>query len=168
MTDARIPDRWLQDRRLQRLNDAHFRAFITSLVWSVTNRTDGVIEPEDLGLIPNFAAKSVQAMVAAGLWQPLEKGWLITDYVVTQTSKDQLVALENMRARERQKKARQRAQKKGDGAAVPGTVPGDVPWDNTGQDRPGKDRPGEGDHPTSVPDHPRWRGAGSDPFQEYN
>jgi len=48
-TDARVPDRWLSDRRLQRLSDAHFRAFITSLVWSVSNRTKRVIEPEIWG-----------------------------------------------------------------------------------------------------------------------
>ena len=43
MTDARFPDRWLSDRRLQRLSDGHFRAFITSLAWSVTNRAEGGI-----------------------------------------------------------------------------------------------------------------------------
>ncbi len=62
MTDARIPDRWLSDRRLQRLSDVHFRAFITSLVWSVSNRTNGVIEPEDLRLIPNFAAGAAKGI----------------------------------------------------------------------------------------------------------
>jgi hypothetical protein len=45
VTDARFPDRWLSDKRIQRLSDGHFRSFITSLVWSVTNRTDGVTEP---------------------------------------------------------------------------------------------------------------------------
>lgn len=173
MTDARFPDRWLSDRRLQRLSDCHFRAFITSLTWSVSNRTDGVIEPEDLGLIPNFASGAVKAFVAAELWQPLDKGWRIAEYAVTQTSRDQLAALEKIRVREREKKARQRAKRAAVTSAdadVPGTVPGDVPPDNTGQDRPGQDRPGqEGDHLrlAAGAENLQWRGAGPSPFDEY-
>lgn len=174
MTDARFPDRWLSDRRLQRLSDSHFRAFITSLVWSVTNRTDGVIEPEDLALIPSFSANAVKAFVDAGLWSPMEKGWRIAEFATTQTSRDQLAALENMRARDREKKARQRAAKRGDStstdAGVPGTVPGDVPQDNTGKDRTGKDRQGLGEAPLRLAagaEHNVWHGPGSDPFDEY-
>jgi hypothetical protein len=172
MTDARFPDRWLSDRRLQRLTDGHFRAFITSLAWSVSNRTDGVIEPEDLALIPNFAVGAPQALVSAGLWSPLENGWRITEYAVTQTSRDQLTALENLRVREREKKARQRAAKKSatsTDAVVPGTVPRDVPPDNTGQARPGKDRPGEGDHlRLAAGGENLWRGAGPNPYDYEN
>lgn len=174
MTDARFPDRWLSDRRLQRLSDSHFRAFITSLAWSVSNRTDGVIEPEDLGLIPNFSAGAVQAFVSAELWSPLENGWRITEYVVTQTSRDQLQALENIRVRDRQKKARQRAAKKAattPDADVPGTVPWDVPPDNTGQDRPGQDRRSKRNVPpqlAAVANGPQeWRGTGPSPYDEY-
>lgn len=165
MTDARFPDRWLSDKRLQRLSDGHFRAFITSLTWSVSNRTDGVIEPEDLGLIPNFAANSVQAFVKAGLWQPLEKGWRITDYMTTQTSSEQLVAAEAARAKEREKKARQRAAKR-TAASANAVVPGDVPGDNTGQDRPGQARPGEAHSQLSVVNG-GWHGNGPSPFDEY-
>lgn len=70
MTDARFPDRWLSDRRFARLSDAHFRSYVTSLAWSVTNRTDGVIEPEDLALIPNFAKDAVKGFIGIGLWAP--------------------------------------------------------------------------------------------------
>jgi hypothetical protein len=147
VTDARFPDRWLSDRRLQRLSDSHFRAFITSLAWSASNRTNGVIEPEDLGLIPNFAANAVKMFVTSGLWTPRENGWLIADFAATQTSREQLDAAEAARVREREKKARQRAAKRreaeANGAEAPQPVPGDVPGDNTGQDRPGQDRRGE-------------------------
>jgi hypothetical protein len=40
------------------------------LAWSVTNRTDGVIEPEDLALIPNFAKDAVKGFIGIGLWAP--------------------------------------------------------------------------------------------------
>lgn len=173
MTDARFPDRWLSDRRLQRLSDSHFRAFITSLAWSVSNRTDGVIEPDDLALIPNFPLATVKPLIEAELWLPQRSGWLIADYAVTQTTSAQLIANEQQRVREREKKARQRAAKRsaatcGD-AAVPGDRPGDVPGDNPGEDRTGKDRP--------VVENPQlaavangstvWRGTGPSPFEEY-
>lgn len=175
MTDARFPDRWLSDRRLQRLSDSHFRAFITSLAWSVSNRTDGVIEPEDLALIPNFSAGAVKAFMDADLWSPLVKGWFIKDYPTTQTSREQLLANEQQRAKEREKKARQRAAKKAASASadtdVPGDVPGDVPRENPGQDRPGQDRRSKGNEPAKlaavVNGPPQWRGSGPDPFDEY-
>lgn len=179
MTDARFPDRWLSDRRLQRLSDSHFRAFITSLAWSVSNRTDGVIEPEDLGLVPNFSAGAVKAFLDAGLWSVRDKGWRIAEFKVTQTSRSELDALEAIRAREREKKARQRAAARGAAATstdsvvpgtVPGTSPGDVPPDCTGKDRPGKDRPGhEGDHLrlAAGAESVQWRGAGPSPYDEY-
>ncbi|PQP38797.1 hypothetical protein [Mycolicibacterium austroafricanum] len=177
MTDARFPDRWLSDRRLQRLSDSHFRAFITSLVWSVSNRTDGVIEPEDLGLIPNFAPNSVKAFLDAELWSPLVKGWQIKDYATTQTSREQLSAAEAARAREREKKARQRAAKKATTTSanpdVPGDIPGDSRGDNTGQDRTGQDtarrsKPKESPALAAVVNGPpQWRGSGPSPFDEY-
>jgi hypothetical protein len=173
MADARFPDRWLSDRRIQRLSDSHFRAFITSLAWSVSNRTDGVIEPEDLGLIPNFAANAVQAFIDAGLWLPLQHGWQIADFMATQTSREQLAAAELGRQRERDKKARQRAAKNGAAsctdADVPPDVPGDVPGDNTGKARQGQDRPGrsKGNSQLKLAAGSEWRGAGPDPFDEY-
>lgn len=116
----------------------------------------------------------MKAFLDAELWTPMERGWRITEYAVTQTSRDQLAALENLRVREREKKARQRAKKAaatGADADVPGTVPGDVPPDNTGQDRPGKDRPGEeGDHLrlAAGAENVKWLGAGPSPYDEYN
>lgn len=171
MTDARFPDRWLSDRRLQRLTDSHFRAFVTSLTWSVSNRTNGVIEPEDLALIPNFSANAVRAFIDAGLWSTLAKGWLIVDHAVTQTSAEQLAANENQRVREREKKARQRAAKRATGSGVPGDVPGDVSGDNPGQARPGQARPGLREvlpQAAGAENQPVWRGGGTNPFDEYN
>jgi hypothetical protein len=140
-------------------------------MWSVSNRTNGVIEPEDLGLIPSFAAGSAKVFVRAGLWSPQERGWLINDFRATQTSSEQLAAAEAARVREREKKARQRAAKRAHtriNADVPGEVPRDVPGDNTGQERIGKDRPGQdGMQLAGATGKPTWRGAGPDPFDEY-
>ena len=43
MTDARFPERWLNDRRVLRLPDDAFRLFVLSLAWSVANQADGRI-----------------------------------------------------------------------------------------------------------------------------
>lgn len=145
MTDARFPDRWLSDRRIARLPDSHFRSFVTSLVWSVTNRTDGVIEPDDLALVPNFAKESVKAFVGAGLWEPRQgagRGWQIVDFEVTQTTSAQLQQCEQNRVKERERKARYRAKTAARGH-VPRDRDGDVPQDSAGQDRTGKDRQGQ-------------------------
>jgi len=132
VTDARFPERWLSDKRIQRLSDAHFRSYVTSLTWSVSNRTDGNIEPEDLALIPQFSANAVMAFVKARLWLPQDHGWLIADFAATQTTAAELRAAEASREKERLKKAEQRA-KKAKESTVPGDVPGDVPRDITGK-----------------------------------
>src|SRR4051812_31497744 len=134
MTDARLPERWLNDRRVIRLTDGAFRTFVTSLVWSVANRTDGVIDPDDLDLVHGASRDKVPELVAAGLYEPAGSVHLIVDFAATQTSRDQLLILENVRRQEREKKARQRARKSEEsehlspgmspGTPSPGTVPG--------------------------------------------
>ena len=179
MTDARFPDRWLSDKRIQRLSDSHFRAFVTSLTWAASNRTDGVIELEDVALIPNFATGAAKKLVDLGLWAPrigAGRGWQIVDFPATQTTAAELRAAEQKRTKEREKKARQRATHKGDedgtsstNSVVPGDIPGDVPPDDTGKARQGKDRPGEGESlPMVAGAENLWRGAGPNPYLEYN
>jgi hypothetical protein len=51
MTDARFPDHWMHDARIQGLSGDHFRAFMHALAWCATNRTDGFIRTENLSLI---------------------------------------------------------------------------------------------------------------------
>jgi hypothetical protein len=176
MTDARLPERWLNDRRLQRLTPEHYRSYVNALLWSVANRTDGRIEQEDLGLIPHWSANAAKAFVDAGLFTPQSRGWLIADYAATQTSRDELATLDELRAREREKKARQRAKKKespGGGGrvmplrrptrkllvktTVPGTVPGTCPrGQHRTRTRTGQaGRPGQGgDQPTNEHANP--------------
>ncbi|POX90644.1 hypothetical protein C3477_06810 [Mycobacterium kansasii] len=160
MTDARLPERWLNDRRLQRLSPEHFRAYVNALLYAVANRTDGHIDRADLGLIPHWCAGAARAFVDARLFTPCADGWLIADYSVTQSSRDDLETLERIRAADRRKKARKRAgeqstDQQGDETddetpQVPGDVPGDVPGtfpgDSTGRKagrQAGKDKRGD-------------------------
>lgn len=136
MADARLPERYLIDRRVLRLTDPERSSLFMATVWSVSNRTDGRIERADLPLIPTFTPKVIPALVAAGLWQPDgPDAWLITDYQRDQTSRHDFEVLEAARRREREKKQRQRAKDRPEGQSR-----GVVPGDDTGKDRQGKDR----------------------------
>jgi hypothetical protein len=144
MTDARFPERWLNDRRRLRLSDAAFRLMMNALAWSVANRTDGVIHLEDLELIPNAEPWYANELVTAGLWNRSGDRWVMGEFEDTQLTARELEVLDNLRVTDRMKKRRQRAHKNGDHslcrpdtcARVPGTFPG------TGEDRTetGQDR----------------------------
>ena len=134
MTDARFPERWLNDARLQRVPAGAYRLFGNSLMWAVSNRTDGHVPAWALTMIPHATEADAKELAAAGLWADGHGGWVIADYEDTQSTRDDLEVLANARKRQRDKKRRQRA-----GIVSPGTVPGYVPRDSTrtGQDRPG-------------------------------
>ena len=121
MTDARFPDRWLGDVRVQSLSDPGYRLFGNALMWSVLNRTDGKIPEKHLRMIPFCNPAYVTELVECGVWKKQRDGWLIVEFKKTQSSSDELDQLERIRKAERDKKRRQRAN---DAAGVPGTVPG--------------------------------------------
>lgn len=133
MTDARHPERWLMDRRIQRLTAEHYRAFSMSLMYAVSNRTDGHLTTEDLEAVPHFKAESIDALVAADLWTTVVGGWVITDYLTTQTTRAQLEAAENARLKDAERKARERAGKRGATTrqASEDRSPADSPADNS-------------------------------------
>lgn len=123
MTDARFPDRWLTDRRLLRLPDDAFRLFAVSLMWSVANKTDGVLYDDDLTLIPRADTGCVGQLESAGLWARGDGRWVITVFADSQTSRTELDALAARRLADRKRKARERLNKAA-GPAVPGDNPG--------------------------------------------
>lgn len=127
LMDARLPVQWLVDRRIQRLSDADYRAFVNALIWAVANKTDGVVDDADLALIAGISDTAPAAFVAAELWTALENGWLITDFASTQTSRSEHEVLAKIRDRERLKKQRQRAAN----AAEEPAAQSDVPRDST-------------------------------------
>ena len=143
MTDARFPDRWLNDRRLQGLSDAAFRLYVIGLMWSVSNRSDGAVDHVDVRLMPGVDASRVGDLERVSLWQRQGDSWLIVDFAATQTSARALDQQDSNRARERERKAQERARKKmatPDGHA---DSPADVHPDAPGQDRKGQARTGQ-------------------------
>ena len=147
--DARFPERWLNDRRVVRLSDAGFRLLVTSLAWSVANRTDGRLDKDDLDLLHGVDARHVDELVTAGLMTETSAGsWCSTVYMDTQTSKAQLDGLEYKREQDRQRQANKRARDRGlvepypdESRDSPRDVTTDIDRDTkarTGQDRRGK------------------------------
>jgi hypothetical protein len=123
VTDARFPERWLNDRRFLLLSDAAHLLYTRALMFSVANRTDGLLHDDDLPLIPAVDPARADELAKAELWLRHGDGWLIVDYMATQTSRDDLEVLENERRRQREKKARRRA-RQSDMPSVPGDSPG--------------------------------------------
>ena len=142
MTDLRIPERYLNDRRIMRLTPVDFTSFVMASLWSVSNRTDGQVEREDVPLIPMFSDASIPVFVNRGLWINTTAGWEIADYSSTQTSKHDLEVLENARRADREKKARQRAEKRASNSS-PGPSFSSDPRDSPRDVSPGGHRTGQ-------------------------
>lgn len=146
-----MPERYLTDRRILRLSDSERSSYFMAALWSVSNRTDGHFESEDLPLIPTFNPASVPALTGAGLWLEGGAGWVDAEFDKVQTSKSDLEVLERARRADREKKARQRAELRAEkrGQATPSfrSSPGDDPGDvSRGQHRRGQDRQGQADY----------------------
>jgi hypothetical protein len=109
MTDARFPERWLNDRRVLRLPDDAFRLFALGLMWAVANRTDGVLYDDDLTMIPGVDPGQAPRIAKDGLWVREADRWCIADFDATQTSAAKLEAAATARrASDRARQARHR------------------------------------------------------------
>ena len=146
MTDARFPERWLNNAQLQSVSASAYRLYGNALMWAVANRTDGHLPSTALAMIPHATKEDAGELETVSLWlDDGAGGWLIVGYEHTQTTRAQLEAAEQARAHERDKKARQRKHKAGDHSLCgddclvsPGTDPGTSPGKT--QDRPGQAR----------------------------
>lgn len=171
MTDARLPERYLMDRRLGRLSDADFRGYMTALLWSVSNRTDGRIDSSDLPLIPHFKA-SPQRLVDGELWTEVEGGgWTISDFGLTQSSRSELEQLEQIRKADRDKKRRQRAAKSSESPPAFTDAEGESPGRSRGRvpgTGPGTSQAGKGQSEVTSGQSSGWptRRPGEDQWEE--
>lgn len=110
MTDARLPERWLVDRRFNRLTDKDYRSFMQLLVWTVSNRTDGYVESDDLAAVPHYDPASTHRLIVAGLLEDADDDrFYIVDYPKHQSTRAQLEAGDANRLKEAERKRNQRA-----------------------------------------------------------
>ncbi|EID80801.1 hypothetical protein W59_06323 [Rhodococcus opacus RKJ300 = JCM 13270] len=154
------------DRRLNRLSDSDFRSYIMSLVWSVSNRTEGNLFPDDLPLIPCFTRGAEVGIETSGLWIRSGEGWAIDKFELEQTTVADLEAAERKRFNDRERKRKQRVREKcrANVDAPPDRLDADVQPDGTRdvtrmsrmtlQDRTGQrqDRPGQAKDLLAVSD----------------
>lgn len=155
VTDTRLPDRWLVRRSFVSLPEPAFKLFVLSMMWSVSNRTDGILFPEDLDYVPCSSGPEVrQVLLDRELWVVQGDAWLIQDFLPTQTSAAQLAANEAYTARERERKALKRATDRAANADGAQDRRADVR--KTGEDRRGKDRPGRGVSDLGERARERW------------
>ncbi|MDQ0731791.1 hypothetical protein [Arthrobacter sp. B1I2] len=139
MTDARFPERWLNDGRFRRLSDKGYRTYVNTLAWAVANRSDGKISDEDLQFIPDVSVDEAARLVELRLWQVRRGGgWQIVDYKATQTSRDQLEGLERRRELDRKRSKDYRDRKRDVTASRDESH--EESRDDIGQDRTGQDR----------------------------
>src|ERR1700744_4491716 len=137
MTDARHPERWLNDRRIQQLSSDAFFAFSNALLWSVSNRTDGVIKFAELELIPRCKPDHADELAEAGLLKRRRDGWLIADYSSTQRSRKQLESDDEYRERERERVRQLRADRRKETTSERANERAYERTDNIGQGRAG-------------------------------
>jgi hypothetical protein len=157
VVDARIPEQDIRDRAIARLSTQARHDYWSLTVLSVSMRTDGVIEPPDLRMLPwAIAAESIAELERAGLIEQTPGRVILLRFAATQTKASELDRLAAVREHERVRKARSRAKASGMSEAElerlfptpPALVPGHVP-DGSGETQrtepeqePGIGRPG--------------------------
>lgn len=142
MTDCRMPERWLSDRRVLRLSGDAFKLLGIAMMFSVANRTDGEIHDDDVPLLPAVDAAYFAELESNDLVECTPTGWFLLDFAATQTSRQELEKNEESRRLDRERKARERAEKAAakvaDSGQSPGPSTGPSAGRPTGQPRQGK------------------------------
>lgn len=148
MTDARFPERWLNDVRFRRLPNTAFRTYVNTLLFAVANRTDGLVMPDDLRFVPDAQEGDVPTLIQQRLWAAgPDGGWTILDYGATQTGRDQLEGLERKKKQDAKRQQSYRDKKKT--AASSCEQSRYESRDDIGQDRPGQARTGQDRQPAN-------------------
>jgi hypothetical protein len=86
MTWAKFDDRFPSNLKILRLSDRAFRLFVTSVCFCCEQLTDGRIEigiPEALPRAParKKLADAIAELEAMGLWERVQNGWIIHDFL---------------------------------------------------------------------------------------
>lgn len=122
MTWLKKDDRFPEHRKIRRLCDGAYRLHDTALHACAKDETDGLVtehDIEDMEHGPRLR-KYVDVLVKAGLWEVVEDGWMIHDYLHYNPSHEQLNAKREA-DRERQAARRQRITARSD-HDTPGSV----------------------------------------------
>lgn len=147
MTDARLPAYWLNDLRFDDIGAEAFRLYAAALMWSVSNRTDGLIEDRRLRRLPWTDPACAAELAEVGLWERRGEGWFIVDFAKTQTSKLQLDAIDAKKVSERERVKKYRDSKRGQAEESSGTTYGTEYFQGEDRQEQGKARRGSTEGP---------------------
>ncbi|MFE0647447.1 hypothetical protein ACFVZH_02500 [Streptomyces sp. NPDC059534] len=115
---VRLDDRFPSHRKVALLSDRAFRLHVSAICWCAENLTDGRIGDRELPLITHIRGikATAQQLHEAGLWDRVDSGWMIHDYLDYNPSREQVTA-ERKKNAERQERFRQRR----NGKLIPGS-----------------------------------------------
>lgn len=87
-------------RKVRPLSDAAFRLHVSAMCFSAENGTDGRISADDLALVSDVRRPGAAAeeLYQRNLWEAVETGWLIHDYLQYNLSAEEGAALSLARA----------------------------------------------------------------------
>ena len=136
MTDARLPDKWLDDPILEAWDDRTWRVFTDILMYSNRHGTDGFVRTTAIHrLHPKIAYESdLAAITMDGFGDWVDGGFQLLWEDLGQSTHEEV---EN-RKRKNREKSRLRREKEKDYNGVPIYKPRDVPG-YVGQERLGRD-----------------------------
>lgn len=106
---VKLDDRFPSHRKIALLSDRAFRLHVSAMCWCAENLTDGHISDRELALVANVRGVKATAkqLEEAGLWDRVDGGWVVHDYLDYNPSRDQVLA-ERKKNAERQERFRQR------------------------------------------------------------
>ena len=136
---VKLEDRFPSHRKVALLSDRAFRLHVSAICWCAENLTDGRVSDRELPLVAHIRGIKATAkqLEDAGLWDRVEGGWEIHDYLDYNPSREQVTA-ERKKNAERQERVRQRK----NGKPTPPTD-GDRNGRSNGVTRDGETQPGD-------------------------
>ena len=97
MTWAKLDDSFPEHPKIAALSDAAFRQHVTAICYAAKFNTDGEITPAAFRMIRGSAKLAAQ-LVDATLWDALETGWAIHDFLEYNPSREKVTEKSTKRA----------------------------------------------------------------------
>jgi len=118
MTWLKTDDKFPEHRKVRRLTDSAYRLHHTAMCACAKDETDGLVTEEDIADMEQGTRlrKHVDALVNADLWEVVEGGWMVHDFLHYNPSHEQANA---KRANDRERQARSRKNKEGGSVTDP-------------------------------------------------
>ncbi|HEY9370413.1 MAG TPA: hypothetical protein VIU94_18590 [Streptomyces sp.] len=91
---VRLDDRFPSHRKVALLSDRAFRLHVSAICWCAENLTDGHIRERELPFVAHVRSlkATAQQLEDAGVWDRVDDGWAIHDYLNYNPSREQVIA----------------------------------------------------------------------------